>query len=63
MTGAVTWLSTWVIMIFLLVVLAKTQWGKTLVYYVLWLAVILLLVTHADELNSLVDVGALQLNG
>jgi hypothetical protein len=63
MTGAITWISTWVIMILLLVMVSKTGWGRAIVYYLLWLAVILLLVSHADELSSLIDTKALQLNG
>lgn len=63
MTGAITWISTWVIMILLLVLVSKTSWGKPIVYWFMWLAVVLLLVTHADELTSLIDVKALQLNG
>ena len=63
MTGAVTWLMTWVVTIILLVVVAQTAWGRTIVYWFLWLAVVLLLVSHADELSQLIDVKALQLNG
>lgn len=63
MTGALTWLTTWIVMILLLSMVARTSWGKPIVYWFLWLAVVLLLVTHADELSSLIDVKALQLNG
>lgn len=63
MTGAFTWISTWIIMILFLVMISATGWGRSIVYYILWLAVILLLVTHADELSSLIDMKALQLNG
>ena len=63
MTGALTWISTWIIMILLLVMISATRWGRSIVYYLLWLAVVLLLVTHADELSSLIDTKALQLNG
>jgi hypothetical protein len=50
-------------MIGLLAILAKTEWGKSIVYYLLWLAVAVLLVTHADELTSMFNSKALQLNG
>lgn len=63
MTGAVSWITTWLIMIGLLAILAKTEWGKSIVYYLLWLAVAVLLVTHADELTSMFNSKALQLNG
>ena len=55
--------TTWLAMILLLIMLARSSWGKPVVYWVLWLSVTLLLVTHADELASLVDVSSLQLNG
>lgn len=63
MTGAFIWIMTWIIAIALLVILAQSRWGKTLVYYALWLLVALLLVTHANELTHLVNLGALNLNG
>jgi len=63
MSGAFTFLVTWLIMIAVLVALAGTRWGKTIVYYVLWLMVVLLVVTHGKELASLINVQALQLNG
>ncbi len=63
MTGAFVWIVTWVIMIAVLVALASTRWGKTLVYYTLWLMVVILVVSHGKELASLINVQALQLNG
>lgn len=63
MTGAVTWLATWIVMLTLLFVVAQTAWGRTIVYWFLWMGVLLLLVSHADELTSLINTEALQLNG
>jgi hypothetical protein len=63
MTGAFIWIVTWLIFIALFVALSGTRWGKTIVYYGLWLMVVLLIVTHGAELASLVNVQALQLNG
>jgi hypothetical protein len=63
MTGAFIWISTWIIFIALMVALSNVRWGKTLVYYALWLMVLLLVVTHGAELAALVDIQALQLNG
>ena len=63
MTGVVSWVGTWLVMILLLSILAKTNAGKAVLYYLLWLAVVLLLVTHADELASFFNPEALQLNG
>lgn len=56
-------LTTWIIMILLLVLLAKSSWGKAVVYWLLWLAVLLLVLTHADEITSLVNLPSLELNG
>lgn len=63
MIGALSWITTWVIMIALLALIAQTSWGRVIVYWLLWLALLLLLVTHADELSSIVNIEALQLNG
>ncbi len=63
MTGAFVWIVTWIVFIALLVALSASRAGKTIVYYVLWLAVLLLVVSHGAELASLVNVQALQLNG
>lgn len=63
MTGVVTWISTWIILILLLVILSTTSWGKSIVYYLLWLAIALLLVSHADELTQMFNIQSLNLNG
>jgi hypothetical protein len=63
MTGVISWVATWAIMLVAISFLAQTQWGKPIVYWFLWLAVLLLVVSHSEELTQLFDVGALQLNG
>lgn len=63
MTGIVSWVGTWAVMILLLIFLSKTQWGRPIVYGLIWLAILILLVTHADELTSFFNPAALQLNG
>lgn len=55
--------TTWLLIIGGLIALASSRWGKTLVYYLVWLALLLLLVTHADELSGLISLQSLQLNG
>lgn len=57
------WFTSWIIMILLIIFMARTAWGKTIVYYLLWLALVLLLVLHADELSSLINPEAFNLNG
>lgn len=63
MTGVVSWFSTWILFLLLLVILAKTTWGKSLVYYALWLLVLLLFASHSEEISGLFNVQALELNG
>jgi len=53
----------WLMMIAFLAMLSTTEWGKSVVYYLLWLAVVLLLVTHVDEIKSLMPQAAYALNG
>lgn len=63
MTGAFVWIATWIVAIAVFVALANTAWGKPIVYYMLWLLVVLLLLSHADDLTKLIDLNALNLNG
>jgi hypothetical protein len=51
--GALTWLTSWLVIILVLVALAQVEWGKRIVYYVAWLSVVLLIVTHSSEFSSL----------
>jgi hypothetical protein len=57
------WFGTWIITIALLITVGKTSWGRPIVYGLLWLALLLLILTHADELASFYNVEALNLNG
>jgi hypothetical protein len=63
MNGVTQWFATWLIVIIGMTLLVRTDWGRPLVYGLLWLAIVLLLVTHADEVNSIFSLEALQLNG
>jgi len=49
----IQWAGAWLLFILLLAMLAKTAAGKTIVYYLLWLAVVFLLVSHYQEINDL----------
>lgn len=51
--GFLKWLSAWLLFLLLLAVMAKTAAGKTLLYYLLWLAVFFLLVSHYQEIVSI----------
>ena len=61
--SAFQFLTAWLLMIAMLAMLSSTEWGKSIVYYLLWLAVVLLLVTHTEELKSLMPTAAYALNG
>lgn len=50
---AFQWLGAWLLFIVILAGLAKTRAGKTLVYYLLWLAVLFLLVSHYQEITDM----------
>lgn len=49
----IQWFSAWLLFLLLLAVMAKTAAGKTILYYLLWLAVFFLLVSHASEIASM----------
>ena len=49
------WFGAWLLFILLLAVLAKTAAVKTIVYYLLWLAVAYLLLSHSQEIASMLS--------
>jgi len=51
--SAIKWLGGWLLFIILLVGLAQTKAGKTIVYYLLWLAVVFLILTHYQEIQDI----------
>ncbi len=55
----IQWLAAWILLLFILYGLAQTRAGHTVVYYVLWLAVAFLLVSHADEIATLFVAGGI----
>ena len=57
--GAVSFIGAWLIVIVLGVALASTGWGKTILYYILWLAVILLVLTHIQEISNMLNAGGI----
>lgn len=57
--GAVTFLGAWLLVIVIGIGLASTGWGKTLLYYLLWLAVIFLVLTHAQEISDMLNLGGI----
>jgi len=63
MNGAAQWLGAWIVVIVLAIMLVQSGWGKSLVYYGLWLALAFLLVTHATELTDILTKGGIIKNG
>lgn len=55
MAGFATWIAGWFIIILALYILAKTQWGKPIVYYSLWLMVVFLLITHYSSISGILQ--------
>ena len=49
------WLLGWLLMFMLLYVLSKTRSGHTIIYWTAWLLVLLLIVSHADEINTMLS--------
>ncbi len=63
MNGAAQWLGAWIVVIVLAIMLVQSGWGKSLVYYGLWLTLAFLLVTHATELTDILTKGGIIKNG
>ena len=59
---AIKWLSAWLLFLLILAMVARTAAGKTIVYYLLWLAVVLLLVLHYQEIVDLFAAGGITSN-
>ena len=57
--SAINWFAAWLLFILILAGIARTSWGRPLVYYLLWLAVIFLLVSHYEEIISLFAQGGI----
>ena len=51
--NALTWLVGWGVFLMLLSILARTEWGSRIVYYIAWLSVVFLLVTHYKAIGEL----------
>lgn len=49
----IKWAGAWLIFLLVLAALAKTNGGKTILYYLLWLAIVLLLLIHYQDITGL----------
>jgi len=60
MKGAINWLAAWLLFLLILAALSGTAWGKTILYYLAWLAVLFLLLSHYQEITDLLAGGGIQ---
>ncbi len=51
--GAYQWFGAWLLFIILLIAIAQIKAGRTILYYLLWLAVVLLVVSHYQEITNM----------
>lgn len=52
MLNVVTWFSAWILIIAALYGLSRSKAGHAAIYYTLWLLVILMLVTHYQQITD-----------
>ena len=57
--SAINWLGAWLLFILILLAIVQTKVGNTIVYYLLWLAVIFLLVSHYKQITDLLQAGGI----
>ena len=53
MAGFALWMAGWILLLVVIYLLAQSRAGQTVVYYVLWLSIALILVTHADAITTI----------
>jgi len=58
MSSVMGWLTAWALMFALLYVLSRTRSGHTIIYYGAWLLVVLLIVTHGNQIAKILQGGA-----
>jgi hypothetical protein len=59
MSSAINWLAAWLLFILIMIALVQTKAGNTIAYYLLWLAVIFLLVSHYQEITGIFKAGGI----
>jgi len=57
--SAITWLTAWALFLLILIAIAQTPWGHTIAYYLMWLAVLFLLVSHYQQILSIFQAGGI----
>ena len=57
MPGVFAWFIAWAIILGVLYGLSRTRAGKTIVYYVLWLSVVFVVVSHYSAISGVLTQG------
>jgi hypothetical protein len=53
LAGFAVWVAGWALIILVIFLLSRSRAGQAIVYYVAWLSIALVLVTHADSIQTL----------
>lgn len=53
----IQWLAAWTLLIIALSLLASTGPGRVFVYYILWSSIVLLIVSHYQEITTIFQQG------
>lgn len=53
LAGFALWIAGWLLIITVIFLLSRSRAGQTVVYYVAWLSIVLVLVTHADAITTI----------
>lgn len=57
MPAAVTWAAAWLLVLGVLWGISRTNWGRPITYYSLWLMVVLSVVTHYGTISDILNKG------
>lgn len=61
--SAITWLGAWLLFLIILLAIAQTKWGHTIAYYLIWLAILFLVVSHYQQILSIFQAGGITSSG
>ena len=53
--SAVGWFAQWLAILLIVFLLARTIWGKPIVYYFIWLAIVLLVLGHSQDFADILS--------
>jgi hypothetical protein len=53
--SAISFFLGWTVIFLILYAMTKSKVGKKLLYYILWLLLVLVLVTHSNEITTLIN--------